>query len=61
MKKIKQAKGIDSDEVFYYFRQNHKQDLSEEMTLNRNLNDLIKACLVLVRDYYKKRPGIYQL
>lgn len=58
MKEIKQSKGIDNDEIVYYFRQNHKEDLSEKMILSRNLNDLIKACQILVRDYYRKRDGI---
>lgn len=37
MKKIKQAKGMDSDAVVYCFRQNFKEDLSEKMILSRNL------------------------
>lgn len=35
------SKGIDNDEVIYYFRQNQKEDLSEEMTVNGNLNATI--------------------
>lgn len=54
MKKIKQAEGIDSNKVVQSFRQNLKEDLLEEMAFCGNLNDLIKTCQILVRDYYTK-------
>lgn len=55
MKKIKQAKRIDSDEVVYYFRWNHKECLFKETILNRDLNDMIKACEVLVGNYFREK------
>lgn len=50
MKKIKQAKRIDSDEFVYYFRQNHKEGLFKNTILSRNLKEMIKACQVLMRN-----------
>ena len=54
MKKIKQAEGIDSNKVVQSFRQNLKEDLLDEMEFSGNLNDSIKTCQILGRDYYTK-------
>lgn len=54
MKKIKQAERIDDNKIVQSFRQNLKEDLLEEMAFSGKLNDPIKTCQILVRDYYTK-------